>query len=73
MADVVAQSEAYGKFSKDMGTKYAQAIMTPMHADDTNDYAHSLGTGPMVKCMRSGVYANDYGELVVVTLPILRR
>ena len=29
MADVVAQSETYGKFSTDVGTKYAQAVMTP--------------------------------------------
>lgn len=38
MEDVVAQSEAYGKFSTDMGTKYAQAILTPMHAGDTTNY-----------------------------------
>lgn len=64
MADVVAQSEAYGKFSKDMGTKYAQAIMTPMHAGDTSDYDYILwGTWPDGEAMYEewGSYANGYG------------
>jgi hypothetical protein len=64
MADVVAQSEAYGKFSKDMGTKYAQAIMTPMHAGDTNDYDYILwGTWPDGEAMYKewGSFANQYG------------
>ena len=62
MADVVAQSEAYGKFSKDMGTKYAQAIMTPMHAGDTSDYDYILwGSWPDGEAMYEewGSFAND--------------
>lgn len=64
MADAVAQSEAYGKFSKDMGTKYAQAILTPMHAGVTADYDYILwGTWPDGAAMYEewGSFVNDYG------------
>ena len=64
MADVVAQSETYGKFSTDVATKYAQAVMTPMHGGDTSDYDYILwGTWPYGEAMYEewGSYANQYG------------
>lgn len=62
--DVIAQSERYGAFSKEQGTKYMQAILTPMHAGDTSSYDYILwGTWPDGKAMYEewGSYANDYG------------
>lgn len=64
MQDVVAQSEKYGVFSKEQGTKYMQAILTPMHAGDASDYDYIIwGTWPDGKAMYDewGSYANDYG------------
>lgn len=63
MADVVAQSKRYGEFSKAQKTKYAQAIMTPMHSGDTSGYDYILwGTWPDGQAMYDewGSYANDY-------------
>ena len=47
MADVKAQSKAYGEFSKKEGTHYTQAIMTPMHAGDAEYDYITWGTWPL--------------------------
>ena len=68
MDDVVAQSRAYGQFSTDMGTKYAQAILTPMHAGVTDDYDYILwGTWPGGAAMYEewGSFVNGYGGWAV--------
>ena len=68
MDDVVAQSKAYGQFSTDMGTKYAQAILTPMHAGVTDDYDYILwGTWPDGAAMYEewGSFVNGYGGWAV--------
>ena len=65
MADVRAQSQRYGEFSKAKGTKYAQAIMTPMHSGDTSGYDYILwGTWPDGEAMYNewGSYANEYAD-----------
>jgi hypothetical protein len=65
MADVIAQSQRYGEFSKAKGTKYAQAVMTPMHSGDTNGYDYILwGTWPDGEAMYNewGSYANEYAD-----------
>ena len=65
MADVKAQSQRYGEFSKAKGTKYAQAVMTPMHSGDTSSYDYILwGTWPDGEAMYNewGSYANEYSD-----------
>ena len=56
MDDVRAQSQRYGEFSKAKGTKYAQAIMTPMHSGDTSNYDYILWVpGQMARqCIKNG-------------------
>jgi hypothetical protein len=62
MADVKAQSKAYGEFSKKEGTHYTQAIMTPMHAGDAEYDYITWGTWPNGKAMYDewGSFAKNY-------------
>ena len=62
MADVKAQSKAYGEFSKREGTQYTQAIMTPMHAGEADYDYITWGTWPNGKAMYDewGSFANNY-------------
>ena len=61
--DAIAQSARYGEFSKAAGTKYNQAVLTPMHAGVNNPYDYVLwGNWPDGQSMYSewGSYTNDY-------------
>jgi len=63
LQDVIAQSERYGEFSKTAGTKYNQAVLTPMHAGVNNPYDYVLwGNWPDGQSMYNewGSYTNDY-------------
>jgi len=63
MADVIAQSEAYGQFSSSVGTQYQQAIMRPMHAGDASGYDYIIwGQWPTGEQMYKewGSYVNDF-------------
>ena len=62
MADVKAQSKAYGEFSKREGTQYTQAIMTPMHAGEADYDYITWGTWPNGKAMYDewGSFANNF-------------
>ena len=63
MADVVAQSETYGRFSASVGTQYQQAIMRPMHAGDASGYDYIIwGQWPSGEQMYKewGSFVNDY-------------
>ena len=62
MADVTAQSKAYGEFSKREGTQYTQAIMTPMHAGEADYDYITWGTWPNGKAMYDewGSFAKNY-------------
>ena len=64
VSDAAEQAKAYGKFSKEQGTKYMQHIIVPIHAGDT-DYDYMLmGSWPDGKSMYEewGSYLNDYGD-----------
>ena len=63
IADAIADSKRYGAFSKSEGTKYMQAVLTPMHAGDTSEYDYIVwGTWPDGAAMYEewGSYANNY-------------
>ena len=64
MADVKAQSKAYGEFSKREGTHYTQAIMTPMHAGDVEYDYITWGMWPNGKAMydERGSFANNFAK-----------
>ena len=63
IADAIADSKRYGAFSKSEGTKYMQAVLTPMHAGDASEYDYIVwGTWPDGEAMYEewGSYANNY-------------
>ena len=62
MEDVKEQSKRYGEFSKKSGTHYTQAILTPMHAGQTDYDYITWGTWPDGKAMYEewGSFANNY-------------
>ena len=62
LEDVREQSRQYGKFSKKNGTHYTQAILTPMHAGETDYDYITWGTWPDGKAMYEewGSFANNF-------------
>jgi hypothetical protein len=63
MQDVIAQSERYGEFSKNAGTKYNQSLLTPMHAGVNTTFDYVIwGNWPDGQSMYTewGSYTNDY-------------
>ncbi|MDG2459798.1 MAG: hypothetical protein P8M73_02855 [Luminiphilus sp.] len=63
LEDVIAQSERYGAYSKEAGSQYLQAILTPMHAGLNNPYDYVIwGQWPDGQSMYNewGSYVNGY-------------
>lgn len=72
IADAVADSKRYGEFSKSAGTKYMQAILTPMHAGNVSDYDYIVwGSWPDGSGMYEewGSYTNDYPDYLAENHP----
>lgn len=72
LKDALNDSKRYGEFSKAAGTKYMQAILTPMHAGNAADSDYVVwGSWPDGAAMYEewGSYENDYPAYLAENYP----